>query len=56
MNAEGFILVAERSNIRGAWQFPQGGVDPGEGLEEALFREIEEEIGVIPHESGADRT
>ena len=48
MNEEGEMLIAERSHIRGSWQFPQGGVDPGEGLEEALFREIEEEIGVKP--------
>jgi putative (di)nucleoside polyphosphate hydrolase len=48
MNDEGEMLIAERSHIRGSWQFPQGGVDPGEGLEEALFREIEEEIGVKP--------
>ena len=46
LNPEGQMLVAQRSSVRGAWQFPQGGVDAGEGLEEALFREIEEEIGV----------
>jgi len=28
------------------WQFPQGGVRAGEALEEALFRELEEEIGI----------
>jgi putative (di)nucleoside polyphosphate hydrolase len=27
------------------WQFPQGGIDEGETSEEALFRELEEEIG-----------
>ena len=48
LNPENEIFIAERANIRGAWQFPQGGVDPGEGLEEALFREVEEEIGVKP--------
>ncbi len=30
----------------GSWQFPQGGVDPGEDLITALHREVEEEIGV----------
>lgn len=40
------ILIAERMSFRGAWQFPQGGVDDGESLEQALFREVEEEIGV----------
>ncbi len=48
VDKEGQIFVAERAHIRGSWQFPQGGVDPGESLEEALFREVEEEIGVPP--------
>jgi putative (di)nucleoside polyphosphate hydrolase len=43
---DGKILVAERINIPGAWQFPQGGVDDGENAEQALFRELAEEIGV----------
>ena len=30
----------------GAWQFPQGGVDDGETPEQALVREVWEEIGV----------
>ena len=46
LNMDNEMLIAERAHIRGSWQFPQGGVDPGEGLEEALFRELEEEIGV----------
>ncbi len=44
--ATGEIFVAERINIAGAWQFPQGGVDEGEDAETAVFRELEEEIGV----------
>lgn len=43
---DGHIFVAERINIKGAWQFPQGGIDEGEDVETALFRELEEEIGV----------
>lgn len=39
------IFIAERSDISGVWQFPQGGIDRGETPEEALIREIEEEIG-----------
>lgn len=46
LNDRGQIFVAERLNIRGAWQFPQGGIDEGEDAETALFRELEEEIGV----------
>lgn len=45
-NPRGQILVCERINNRGAWQFPQGSVDHGETLEEALGRELWEEIGV----------
>lgn len=43
---DGRIFIAERINIQGAWQFPQGGVDDGETAEQALFRELAEEIGV----------
>jgi len=45
-NARGRILVCERLGVEGAWQFPQGGVDEGETPEQALVREIWEEIGV----------
>ena len=44
--ADGKIFIAERINIPGAWQFPQGGVDEGDTAETALFRELAEEIGV----------
>ena len=47
-NAKGKILVCERLKPDGAWQFPQGGVDKGESHLEALYRELEEEIGVKP--------
>jgi len=46
VNAEGRLFIAERIRHRNAWQFPQGGVDSGEGDEEALIRELKEEIGV----------
>ena len=44
----GELLICERYTIPGAWQFPQGGVDPGESAEEALFREVREEVGLLP--------
>jgi len=49
-NPEGKILIAERVAVAGAWQFPQGGVDPGENHEEAIQRELWEEIGVLPQD------
>lgn len=39
------IFIAERSDLSDVWQFPQGGIDKGEEVKEALFREMEEEIG-----------
>ena len=45
-NSKGKVLVGERLGKDGAWQFPQGGVDEGETPLEALYRELEEEIGV----------
>jgi putative (di)nucleoside polyphosphate hydrolase len=49
-NAAGEILVCERSDWAGCWQFPQGGVKAGESLTEALAREVEEELGLQPKE------
>ncbi|PAF52641.1 RNA pyrophosphohydrolase [Helicobacter sp. 13S00477-4] len=39
------FLLAQRTDIKGAWQFPQGGIDEGETILNALFRELQEEIG-----------
>jgi len=39
------FFVAHRSDIKNAWQFPQGGIDDGETPREALRRELLEEIG-----------
>jgi putative (di)nucleoside polyphosphate hydrolase len=46
VNSVGNLLICERLTLPGAWQFPQGGVDAGESLEEALFREVREEVGL----------
>ena len=42
----GKIFIGERIDHKGSWQFPQGGVDRGEDLLSALYREVEEETGV----------
>jgi putative (di)nucleoside polyphosphate hydrolase len=47
-NSTGSILIGERISVANAWQFPQGGVDEGESHEEAIKRELWEEIGVLP--------
>lgn len=38
------VLLGQRSDHK-AWQFPQGGIEPHEKPEEALYREVKEEIG-----------
>ena len=44
-NAQGLVFVGQRLDTPAAWQMPQGGIDPGETLEQAVFRELEEETG-----------
>jgi len=44
-NARGEVLWARRVG-QDAWQFPQGGIQQGESPQQALFRELEEEIGL----------
>jgi len=46
-NAAGQVLWAKRIGMQ-AWQFPQGGLNPGENAEQALYRELREEVGVDP--------
>jgi len=47
MRAGGQLFLGGRSGGRG-WQFPQGGVRRGEASDDALFRELNEEIGLGP--------
>ncbi len=48
MSADGKLLICERTREAGAWQFPQGGIDPGESDMDAIIREVEEEVGYKP--------
>lgn len=46
LTKNGKVLVCERSDKAGAWQFPQGGVDEGEDLLDAARRELFEETAL----------
>ena len=42
---DGKFLLVHKSRQHHAWQFPQGGVNPGEDYREAARRELKEELG-----------
>ena len=42
----GRLLWARRLGGQDAWQFPQGGIDCDESAEQALYRELMEEVGL----------
>ena len=44
-NGKGKLFWAKRIG-QNAWQFPQGGIKSTETLEQALFRELNEEVGL----------
>ncbi len=49
-NREYRLFLGERHGEPGVWQFPQGGAEPEYSLEENVYRELEEELG-IPRKS-----
>lgn len=46
-NQNGHVFWAKRIGQQ-SWQFPQGGIRRGEAPEAALYRELEEEVGLQP--------
>ena len=44
-NARNEVFWGKRVNQH-SWQFPQGGIKHGESPEQAMFRELEEEVGL----------
>lgn len=47
-NAERHLFWGRRIG-QGAWQFPQGGIKSDETPEQAMYRELQEEVGLHPH-------
>ncbi|WP_284335099.1 RNA pyrophosphohydrolase [Comamonas sp. NoAH] len=52
----GIILLNQKNQVfwgkrirTHSWQFPQGGIDRGESPEQAMFRELHEEVGLKPN-------
>lgn len=52
----GIILLNQKNQVfwgkrirTHSWQFPQGGIDRGESPEQAMFRELHEEVGLLPN-------
>ena len=51
----GIILINGKNEVfwgkrvrEHSWQFPQGGIKPGESPEAAMYRELLEEVGLLP--------
>ena len=52
----GIILLNQKNQVfwgkrirTHSWQFPQGGIDRGETPEQAMFRDLHEEVGLLPN-------
>ena len=45
LNKDNKVLFCKRRKTEN-WQFPQGGVDENENIESAMFRELNEEVGL----------
>ena len=53
----GIIILNKRGQVfwgrrvgQNAWQFPQGGISENETPEQAMFRELHEEVGLVPED------
>ena len=49
VDVDGRVLLAQRpkgKQLEGLWEFPGGKIEPGERPEDALIRELREELGI----------
>lgn len=54
IDPDGRVLLAQRppgKSMAGLWEFPGGKVEAGERLEEAVIRELHEELGISVQEA-----
>ncbi len=54
IDADNRVLIAQRpqgKQLAGLWEFPGGKLDPGERPEQALIRELHEELGIAVKEA-----
>lgn len=54
VDTDGRVLIAQRpegKNMAGLWEFPGGKVEAGERPEDALIRELAEELGITVKEA-----
>ena len=54
VDTDGRVLIARRppwKALAGLWEFPGGKLDPGERPEQALIRELDEELGIAVNEA-----
>ncbi len=49
LNQAGQVFLGKRLG-QDSWQFPQGGVNPGESVMAAMYRELFEEVGLRPQD------
>ena len=47
LNARNQVFWGKRLRTH-SWQFPQGGIKHGESPEQAMYRELQEEVGLLP--------
>jgi 8-oxo-dGTP diphosphatase len=54
IDADNRVLIAQRpegKQLAGLWEFPGGKFEPGERPEEALIRELREELDIVTQEA-----